>query len=778
MKKLLSLLFAVCVLAVSASEFRLIPTPEKVTFKNEITLSGTAFTLENNIPGFDPAEMLTDHLADYGIKVTKDKAPLKIRFVNDQTDGWLKKYKESYRLKIDKRGITVNAAGIDGAWRGAGRVLSILCGPDTKIAEEGVTLPEMDLADRPDLDTRAMKIEFPTTTGEELHRLVKPVIRSVAMFGFNVIFLDFRGNLECKKHPELAQPPVLLQSDLAEFIRYSRACGLEVMPWTNSIGHIRRAPLIFPLYGKSTSGWERKDKDVPVAMDITHPDFYKVLFDFFDEVFALFGSPRYFEVGCDEFHDGMKILMEKSGKSFPVLFSDYINEVEKYMSKRNCKAIFAQDMFFPHQTPWYLNGPANGPADASQTFDLISKKTSFIMWKYGFSKDYPHLNTLKEKGFEDVWAAPWYDPVPTANLCKQTYKRGLKLLGTTWWTHPQQQGIPTVGEFAWNAANPKVRPNSYYDAIIDHYYFSGNKSLKKIQTTPAEVLNGKELPENFAAQYTKVSPLFKAAKMFDAPELLIKEIPQPWDFKKIAAEEKSIGVTFGTCPLIQVRDKVGINKVRDVKELTFYTPEYGKTTRTNVYGAEVAVVNGVVTKASGRAMDIPEFERGAMAIPADGVVFSFHGKIKPVAGRLTRNLYVNEGMAVKLYKMPDPAIKKTTAKALIARFSGKKPNVRVYVSTIMPVVTRASLSVFRTDTVSGRGKNMNFTANRLLSGDAPRLGNFTFSAVKTGNDNINPVICIEYRAKSREEYPVRMVFTALKQGASSGFTVLGAEEFD
>ena len=777
MKKYIFSFIAVLALAVQAADFRIIPTPEKQVFGKEITLAGTVFSIENKFPGFSPEEMVSDHLKEYGFERTAGKSGIKIRFIQDKTDKWLAKYKESYRLEINQRGVTVCAYYPDGAWRGAGRMLAILCGPDAKISEKGITLPEMKIADVPDIETRAMKIEFPTTSGEELIRQVKPVIRSVAMFGFNTIFLDFRGNLECKKHPELAQKPVLPQKDLAELIRYSRSCGLEVMPWTNTIGHLGRAPLIFPINGKSTIAWTAQNKEVPVVMDLTHPDFYKVLFDYFDEVLDLFGSPRYFQVGCDEFHDGMKILMKKSGKSFPVLFSDYINEVNKYMAKRNCKAIYAQDMMFPRQKPWYVNSPANGPADALKTLDLISKETSVVMWKYNFTKTYQHLDTLKEKGFNDVWAAPWYSPLPTSMLCKESYKRKLKLLGTTWWYHPQQQGIPIVGEFAWNAANAKVQPDSYYDEIIDHYYFSGRKELKKPQSKPAEILGGKALPESAAKEFAEISPLFSAAKMFDAPELLMQEIPQPWDFQKIAADGR-LGVTFGNSPLIQTRDKVGFNRPRSAKELVIYTPAYGKTTRTNEFGAETAVVNGIVSKASGRAMDRNEYERGSMPIPADGVVFSFHGTIKPVSGRLTRNLNIRPGMKIRLYKMPDPAIKKTTASALIARFSGKKPGVRVYVSTLMPVIPRANLAMFRADTVSGRGKGMNFNANRLLSGDAVFNGNFTFSAVKTGNYNINPVICIEYRAKNREEYPVRMVFTALKQGAVSGFTLLGAEELD
>jgi hypothetical protein len=301
--------------------------------------------------------------------------------------------------------------------------------------------------------------------------------------------------------------------------------------------------------------------------------------------------------------------------------------------------------------------------------------------------------------------------------------------------------------------------------------------LKKPNTTPAKVVGGKALPEDAAKEFCKVSPLFASARMFDDPVLLLKEIPQPWDFQKIAAEGR-VGVTFGDSPLIQTRKNFGINKTRAVNSLTFYTPEFGKTTNTNIFGAEIAVVNGIVSKASARAMDRNEYETGNMPIPQDGAVFSFHGKIKPVSGRLTRNLCINKGMAVKLYKMPDPEIKKTAAKTITAKFSGKKSTVRVYVSTLMPVIQREAFAMFRVDTVSGKGKVMSFNANRLLSGDAVYQNNCTFSAVKTGNNNLNPVICIEYRANSKEEYPVRMSFNPRKNGAMSGFTVLGAEELD
>ncbi|MBQ4313882.1 MAG: hypothetical protein IJC21_00405 [Lentisphaeria bacterium] len=114
---------------------------------------------------------------------------------------------------------------------------------------------------------------------------------------------------------------------------------------------------------------------------------------------------------------------------------------------------------------------------------------------------------------------------------------------------------------------------------------------------------------------------------------------------------------------------------------------------------------------------------------------------------------------------------------MICKFSGKKPNVRIYVTTLMPVNPRVNFTCFRFDSRQ-RGKNFLFGTNRLLSGGAPATGQLHFSAVPHKVDGANPVICIEYRAANKSEYPVRAVFTALKEGAISGFTVLAAEEFD
>ena len=778
MKKFLFLFLPLCcVFTLGAADFRIIPTPKKCEFGSCVSFSGAKFSVENKIPHFSPEEMLRDHLAVYGFfPAEKQKGILNIKFVCDTQDSALAKNKEAFKIVIGKEGASVKAATVAGAWRGAARLLAILTSPDSEISDGTLSLPSVTICDYPDISDRAMKIEFPTTSGKELLDLTKPVIRGVAMFGFNMIFFDVRGNLECKKHPELAQAPILPQKDVAELIRYARACGLEVLPMTNTIGHVKRSPLIFPLYGKSTSQWDKPGKKTPVAMDLTHPDFSKVLFAYFDEVLDLFGSPRYFYIGCDEFHDGMKILMKKSGKSFPKLFSDYINECNNYLAKRQCSPIYAQDMLFPRQKPWYVNGPANGPADALQTLDRISKETHIMMWKYTVDPEFAHIGTLQSKGFKNVWAAPWYDPEATAALCKKAYETNCRLLGTTWWYYPQQQGIPTVGEFSWNAANPALKPNSYYDELIDHYFFHRREPAGNIKTTPAQVVGGTAVPQDKAALFSKISPLFSAPRTFDAPELRIKELPDVRTPQELAATPH-LGMTFGDSPVILHRNIIRYNTIRSAKELVIYDRSYGKTTRTNPFGAEITIVGDTVTDATSRAVGRYDTRAGNSPIPENGYVLSFHGQIRSVNARLTRELTIRPGKKIKFYQMPDPAIKKTTAKAMICKFSGKKPNVRIYVTTLMPVNPRVNFTCFRFDSRQ-RGKNFLFGTNRLLSGGAPATGQLHFSAVPHKVDGANPVICIEYRAANKSEYPVRAVFTALKEGAISGFTVLAAEEFD
>ena len=775
MKKTSVLCLLLVAVMTGAAEFRMLPSPKEISFGPEVSFERKHFTVKNEFKKFSPDRFINDSLSRY--RMTQDKnGKLVIRFVKAPATGVLAKSEEAFLLKLDKNGITVTAATVKGAWQGAARAMGILLSPDAKVSTAAIEVPEIAMADYPDIKERAMKIEFPLENGEELFEFSKPAIRAVAMFGFNMVFFDIRGNLECKKYPELAKKPILKQSEAKELIAYARACGLEVLPWTNTIGHLGRAPQIFPLYGKSTSDWVDRSKKNPIVMNIAHPDFYKVLFTYFDEVIQLFDNPRYFNIGCDEFHDGVKLLKEVTNKSYPEYFSNYLNRVREYLKTKKCEPIVWQDMFFPHQKPWYLNGPANGPADALKTLDHLPKDYEIGMWKYNYDPVYPHLVTLKEKGFTNLWAAPWYSPEGTAALSKKCYEYKAKLMGTTWWVHAQMQGIPTVGEFAWNAANPILRSPDFYDKIIDHTFFAPRTHDIFVKATPARISGGKILCEkDISGTVNFLGEKFTSGNMLDDPALLLQEIPMPWDLKKITSEG-NLAVSFGNSMMLYQRKNNKLNQPRTMGDLIIYTPEFGKTTRANTYGTEIAIVDGKISNLSGSTKGSLEFEKGNMAIPENGFVLSYHGRITSVIGRLSRDMYLKKGLAVRFFKTPDEKLKKTAAKPVVCRFSGKKPNFRIYVTTKYPVKLRTRLANMRVDTF-GQSEKWMIGANRMFSGDYARNGKFSCSTVPQ-SDNVNPVICIEYYANDKKSYPRKAVFIPQRDGAVSGFTVLAAEEFD
>jgi len=64
----------------------------------------------------------------------------------------------------------------------------------------------------------------------------------------------------------------------------------------------------------------------------------------------------------------------------------------------------------------------------------------------------------------------------------------------------------------------------------------------------------------------------------------------------------------------------GINRLRRADELILYRPLYEGTTRTNTFGVEAVVVNGIVTQVRD--------QRGNTPIPRDGLVLSGHGRAR------------------------------------------------------------------------------------------------------------------------------------------------------
>ncbi|MEI3003072.1 MAG: family 20 glycosylhydrolase [Victivallales bacterium] len=106
---------------------------------------------------------------------------------------------------------------------------------------------------------------------------------------------DIRG---FTRHP--ARPVKCVQA----LIQYAEDRGLRALPATNSIGHVKAAPRLPVIGGKSFYRGKMVHFD-ELIMDLSHPDFYKLWFDYLDEYCSLFKHPEYCSIGTDEFHRGL-----------------------------------------------------------------------------------------------------------------------------------------------------------------------------------------------------------------------------------------------------------------------------------------------------------------------------------------------------------------------------------------------------------------------------------------------------------------------------------------
>ena len=188
----------------AVEELMLVPTPKQFSVDGRVKLP-RAYRLENRIKGFDPSEMLKDGLENIGILPDRTgKNGFVIRFQTTDKPLSLMKLPESDRLEVTKEGIIVTALTVDGVWRGAGRVLSLLLGPEVKFDEKSANVPKLDIVDYPDLANRGVHFlpRF-AAPSEVLIGGSKPLIRTFAMFGFNQIWLDLWGRMESKSHSEL-----------------------------------------------------------------------------------------------------------------------------------------------------------------------------------------------------------------------------------------------------------------------------------------------------------------------------------------------------------------------------------------------------------------------------------------------------------------------------------------------------------------------------------------------------------------------------------------------
>ena len=696
--------FSFCSAVPAAENDRwLLPTPKKVQWENEVLnypASGYRFEDESGIMPRETCQWLKEGLLQkLGWKECPE-SKLCIRIRKTPGNG----NPEYYILQTTKTAIRLEAPGKAGIVRAVGRLLCIADTPLVRVLKGGIIqYPGITIHDWPDYPFRGMLLELSCRKASpEWIPNFKQMIDAMGKLGFNHVAFEIGGRIESLRHPEVCKKPWWTQQQIKDFIAYANARGMKAIPAINSIGHASRAPDIFPLQ------YTRENGKKTYVMDLAHREFYPVYFDFLDEVHKLFGNPEWFMIGTDEFHEAVPLLEKTTGKSLPAFYSEFLNKVHAHLKGKGTKTVIWHDMLADRSDN--TDEPRNGSAE---TLDLIDKNIVIAYWNYSFQKKYPFLETLLQKKFREIWICPWKGIAATARLTSEGVAQGIShLMGTCWWDQPHYLGFPEIAESAWHA-NTR-RPQREMDAFKDVLFYAEETKIPLPDYAALSEVQGGSAPyPEFMERLRKSFPdgkmqlntfqTFITPYAFSTPEDIPKQIPESQILKEILhpQNQKTLFLsTDSSREWIEISERVRTNVPREAKQLVIYTPEYGKTTRTNQWGTEFALIGGVITKTVK-----PGEAKGNMSIPGNGVVFSKHGRYSSLQRAMSFQDSLEEGRRIILRRSPrnNPSLQ-----TLTIPLNGAKRFILLF-ATACPMSMERILAEFHLQPVNG--KRITFTLN-------------------------------------------------------------------
>ena len=225
---------------------------------------------------------------------------------------------EGYRLTVERRRVSIEAADAAGAFYGVQSLLQLFP-PEVydRVRRRGVSwaAPCVRISDAPNRPWRGMMLDVARYFFDK--EFVKKYIDMMAMYKLNRLQLhmidDSGWRLEIKKYPRLTQVGAwagpdenrlggyYTQDDMRELIAYARVRGVEIVPELEFPAHILSAIVAYPELG--CTGEQHK---VPVQHFISRDllcvgkeSSLKFLENVLDEVCALFPSPV-IGIGGDE----------------------------------------------------------------------------------------------------------------------------------------------------------------------------------------------------------------------------------------------------------------------------------------------------------------------------------------------------------------------------------------------------------------------------------------------------------------------------------------------
>ena len=438
MKRLLTI--AVAALAIACStpqpqEFHVIPMPESVTInEGSFNVKGAAFNVADNL---DELSVKAIQRFQQALETATGKKCRKsdkgFSFSLNPNLG-----AEEYAINIDKEGVKVEAAALNGFVYSCETLKQMLPAAiyGGKKADADWALPYVSIFDGPRFEYRGMHLDACRHfwSIEETKRYLD-VMAAYKLNRFHWHLTEDQGwRMEIKRYPKLTEVGAwrngtvigkdwgsndgiryggfYTQEEMKEIVNYAAERGITVIPEIDLPGHMVAALAAYPELG-CTGGpyevWTRWG----VAKDILCAGNDKV-FEFLEgvltEMMEIFPS-EYIHIGGDECFGGdaepnrpdpwdvcpkcaarMKELKMKKGPQAKHYLQNYVTaRVQKFLADNGRKVIgwdeILQGNLQPGATVMSWRGVAGGIAAAAKGFDAIMTPNSHMYFDYYQSQD-------------------------------------------------------------------------------------------------------------------------------------------------------------------------------------------------------------------------------------------------------------------------------------------------------------------------------------------------------------------------------------------------------
>ena len=164
-----------------------------------------------------------------------------------------------------------------------------------------------------------------------------------------------------------------------DFERTAKACGIELVPHFNVVGHSLEICKAYPELG----GTEQNT----IEMDISLPETKNFVLECLRD-YCSFSDSEYFLIGGDECQFPSHLLLD-SDFNPACAFAEHINTVSDELSSLGRRPIMWHDMLIHYP----------------EALELLSRDVIIAFWFYDEDSDYPLLEMLHKRGFKTIMAS-------------------------------------------------------------------------------------------------------------------------------------------------------------------------------------------------------------------------------------------------------------------------------------------------------------------------------------------------------------------------------------